>query len=114
MNSFDFISALILAFLKSFSDKSRVIYKIQSFYYFDSFEVFQFWDKIANPTSATSALSFIVTLFVTVIFYYILHSVEKMIKAILIFNNHGKPRLNKFYQYYVRGKVRVEICDSKT
>ena len=23
-----------------------------------------------------------------------------MIKAILIFNNHGKPRLNKFYQYY--------------
>ena len=24
-----------------------------------------------------------------------------MIKAILIFNNHGKPRLNKFYQYYV-------------
>ena len=25
----------------------------------------------------------------------------RMIKAILIFNNHGKPRLNKFYQYYV-------------
>jgi len=23
-----------------------------------------------------------------------------MIKAILIFNNHGKPRLNKFYHYY--------------
>lgn len=23
-----------------------------------------------------------------------------MIKAILIFNNHGKPRLSKFYQYY--------------
>lgn len=23
-----------------------------------------------------------------------------MIKAILIFNNHGKPRLTKFYQYY--------------
>ena len=26
---------------------------------------------------------------------------SEMIKAILIFNNHGKPRLNKFYQYYV-------------
>lgn len=25
----------------------------------------------------------------------------KMIKAILIFNNHGKPRLSKFYQRYV-------------
>lgn len=25
-----------------------------------------------------------------------------MIKAILIFNNHGKPRLSKFYQRYVR------------
>ena len=25
-----------------------------------------------------------------------------MIKAILIFNNHGKPRLTKFYEYYVR------------
>lgn len=25
---------------------------------------------------------------------------QKMIKAILIFNNHGKPRLNKFYHYY--------------
>ena len=24
-----------------------------------------------------------------------------MIKAILIFNNHGKPRLSKFYTYYV-------------
>jgi len=24
-----------------------------------------------------------------------------MIKAILIFNNHGKPRLSKFYQRYV-------------
>ena len=24
-----------------------------------------------------------------------------MIKAILVFNNHGKPRLSKFYQYYV-------------
>ncbi|RWS09178.1 AP-3 complex subunit sigma-2-like protein [Dinothrombium tinctorium] len=23
-----------------------------------------------------------------------------MIKAILVFNNHGKPRLTKFYQYY--------------
>ncbi|GFO40583.1 Ap-3 complex subunit sigma [Plakobranchus ocellatus] len=23
-----------------------------------------------------------------------------MIKAILVFNNHGKPRLSKFYQYY--------------
>lgn len=25
-----------------------------------------------------------------------------MIKAILVFNNHGKPRLSKFYQYFVR------------
>merc|ERR1712137_808487 len=24
----------------------------------------------------------------------------RMIKAILIFNNHGKPRLSKFYQYF--------------
>lgn len=24
-----------------------------------------------------------------------------MIKAILIFNNHGKPRLSKFYEHYV-------------
>lgn len=24
-----------------------------------------------------------------------------MIKAILVFNNHGKPRLSKFYQYFV-------------
>lgn len=24
-----------------------------------------------------------------------------MIKAILIFNNHGKPRLIRFYQYFV-------------
>ncbi|GFX26634.1 AP-3 complex subunit sigma-2 [Trichonephila clavipes] len=23
-----------------------------------------------------------------------------MIKAILVFNNHGKPRLSKFYQFY--------------
>ena len=31
----------------------------------------------------------------------LLCSVYKMIKAILVFNNHGKPRLSKFYQYYV-------------
>ena len=24
-----------------------------------------------------------------------------MISAILIFNNHGKPRLSKFYEFYV-------------
>lgn len=24
-----------------------------------------------------------------------------MIQAILIFNNHGKPRLTKFYDFYV-------------
>lgn len=24
-----------------------------------------------------------------------------MIKAILVFNNHGKPRLSKFYQFFV-------------
>uniref|UniRef100_A0A3Q0REQ4 AP complex mu/sigma subunit domain-containing protein n=1 Tax=Amphilophus citrinellus TaxID=61819 RepID=A0A3Q0REQ4_AMPCI len=28
-----------------------------------------------------------------------------MIKAILIFNNHGKPRLIRFYQYFVRASV---------
>lgn len=27
-----------------------------------------------------------------------------MIKAILVFNNHGKPRLSKFYQYFVCNK----------
>ena len=29
-----------------------------------------------------------------------------MIKAILIFNNHGKPRLSKFYQPYVSARRR--------
>lgn len=33
-----------------------------------------------------------------------------MIKAILIFNNHGKPRLNKFYQYYVSTIPQIEFC----
>lgn len=28
-----------------------------------------------------------------------------MIKAILVFNNHGKPRLSKFYQYFVSDSV---------
>lgn len=31
-----------------------------------------------------------------------------MIKAILVFNNHGKPRLSKFYQYFVSIRA-VEI-----
>ena len=35
----------------------------------------------------------------------------RMIKAILIFNNHGKPRLNKFYQYYV-SIVNAMYCKS--
>ena len=43
-----------------------------------------------------------------------------MIKAILIFNNHGKPRLNKFYQYYnesqqqqiIKETFQVEIIHS--
>lgn len=30
-----------------------------------------------------------------------------MIKAILVFNNHGKPRLSKFYQYFVSDSVVV-------
>jgi AP-3 complex subunit sigma len=30
-----------------------------------------------------------------------------MIKAILIFNNHGKPRLSKFYEYYVSFKLNL-------
>ncbi len=30
-----------------------------------------------------------------------LRSASIMIKAILIFNNHGKPRLSKFYEHYV-------------
>lgn len=29
-----------------------------------------------------------------------------MIKAILVFNNHGKPRLSKFYQYYVSSRLK--------
>ena len=33
-----------------------------------------------------------------------------MIKAILIFNNHGKPRLNKFYQYYVSVPPCPALC----
>lgn len=34
-----------------------------------------------------------------------------MIKAILVFNNHGKPRLSKFYQYFVSvlNKEFIEI-----
>jgi hypothetical protein len=38
---------------------------------------------------------------VSTVLYYMLIFSYRMIKAILIFNNHGKPRLNKFYQYYV-------------
>uniref|UniRef100_A0A674KCR8 AP complex subunit sigma n=1 Tax=Terrapene triunguis TaxID=2587831 RepID=A0A674KCR8_9SAUR len=34
-----------------------------------------------------------------------------MIKAILIFNNHGKPRLSKFYQRYVRGRASLYCCN---
>lgn len=30
-----------------------------------------------------------------------------MIQAILVFNNHGKPRLTKFYTYFVSKKVEV-------
>lgn len=33
-----------------------------------------------------------------------------MIKAILVFNNHGKPRLSKFYQYFVSDSVIVCCC----
>ena len=33
-----------------------------------------------------------------------------MIKAILVFNNHGKPRLSKFYQYYVSNLSHVCLC----
>lgn len=29
-----------------------------------------------------------------------------MIKGILVFNNHGKPRLLKFYQHYVSCQTR--------
>lgn len=40
-----------------------------------------------------------------------------MIKAILIFNNHGKPRLSKFYQRYVRAgrgsAGRAGPCDGR-
>lgn len=36
-----------------------------------------------------------------------------MIKAILVFNNHGKPRLSKFYQYFVssaqHGAVKFDL-----
>lgn len=30
-----------------------------------------------------------------------------MIKAILVFNNHGKPRLSKFYQYFVSFELPI-------
>lgn len=30
-----------------------------------------------------------------------------MIKAILVFNNHGKPRLSKFYHYFVSVSLRL-------
>lgn len=33
-----------------------------------------------------------------------------MIKAILIFNNHGKPRLSKFYEHYVSNVFILCIC----
>ena len=33
-----------------------------------------------------------------------------MIKAILVFNNHGKPRVNKFYQYYVSYNLSPHFC----
>lgn len=34
-----------------------------------------------------------------------------MIKAILVFNNHGKPRLTKFYQYFTEsGMKMLKIC----
>jgi hypothetical protein len=34
-----------------------------------------------------------------------------MIKAILVFNNHGKPRLSKFYQYFNEsGEKNMKIC----
>ena len=33
-----------------------------------------------------------------------------MIKAILVFNNHGKPRVNKFYQYYVSHILSLRFC----
>ena len=36
-----------------------------------------------------------------------------MIKAILIFNNHGKPRLNKFYHYYVSSAIFLELFLNK-
>ncbi len=42
-----------------------------------------------------------ISLAVQYLSYYMLIFSFRMIKAILIFNNHGKPRLNKFYQYYV-------------
>merc|ERR1711956_82080 len=36
----------------------------------------------------------------------------EMIKAILIFNNHGKPRLNKFYQYYNEGQQQQIVKET--
>ena len=30
-----------------------------------------------------------------------------MIKAILVFNNHGKPRLSKFFQFYVSNYFNI-------
>lgn len=44
-----------------------------------------------------SYLQFIFELFVVII---LISNLKKMIKAILVFNNHGKPRLTKFYQHF--------------
>merc|ERR1712043_131566 len=41
-----------------------------------------------------------------------IHEIIIMIKAILIFNNHGKPRLNKFYQYYNEGQQQQIVKET--
>ena len=35
----------------------------------------------------------------------------EMIKAIIIFNNHGKPRLNKFYHHYNESQQQKIITE---
>ena len=39
-------------------------------------------------------------------------SVEKMISAILVFNNHGKPRVNQFYLHYTEAEQQQIIKET--
>lgn len=51
----------------------------------------ELWEKERRPS--WSRISFGV--------FWFLYSFIEMIKAILVFNNHGKPRMTKFFTHYV-------------